>query len=252
MTKLFQKFNTAVKAMALCCDGEDASKSPVAKSEVYNETWMLRMTLAAIHDHEGEFGCADEVLDHIRRTVRVRWISEGGLEPVFEHEGPTWTDAIIGDVKLGDRDKRKVHVVEEVHAGIVIIEAKMGSELSTGVTNSKDYDQFARNIACLAKLLIKSGAESVCERSRVVVIGPDKKWTVDPNGLLEKVIDTIKAQGYKRAYRDGLDENVILRVARKIKDNSRVVTWEDVINALDGDVNRNDLAAFYDAAKSEM
>lgn len=68
-----------------------------------------------------------------------RWISEGGLEPAFKNEGTTWTDAILGDVEIKQGKKRGVGIVDaKMPVGVVIVEAKLGSELADGVTNSKE------------------------------------------------------------------------------------------------------------------
>ena len=62
---LFPKVCNAVRAMAECCT---KSGTPVAKSEVYNETWLLRMVLACIHD------CTEEtfVTHNKRLEIRLR------------------------------------------------------------------------------------------------------------------------------------------------------------------------------------
>ena len=180
--ELFPTIYKAVTAMAECCTN---SGTPIAKSEVYNETWLLRMVLACIHDYNED--CFEaEILKKIHRAVGKRWISEGGMEPAFANEGTTKTDAILGDVRLmgesTDDDekaqtngyKRKVELTDNPgdKPGVVIIEAKMGSQLDKSVTNSKDYDQFARNIACLAKLILKvdESVESVYLKNSAVVV----------------------------------------------------------------------------------
>ena len=147
---LFPKVCNAVRAMAECCI---KSGTPVAKSEVYNETWLLRMVLACIHDCTEEAFVIQnkkigDTLKKIHKAVRQQWISEGGLEPAFRQEGTTWTDAILGNVKISGDNKRGVkYEMRDASTGVIIVEAKMGSELSSGITNSPDYNQAARNIA---------------------------------------------------------------------------------------------------------
>lgn len=189
----------AAKAIALCCN--DDGKSPVAKSEVYNETWMLRLALAFIHDNcDNNINALSDreknALLRIAKAVKRRWISEGGLTPVFKMEGPTWTDAILGnvilakeDVRLAKVEKTKRGVAIDINgfdsdgncAGVIVIEAKMNSDLAPGVTHASDYNQVARNIACLARKVMEYG--TISKESAFFVFAPESKiWNCKIEG----------------------------------------------------------------------
>ena len=250
-TKLFPRFMIAVKAMGLCCETPD---QPVARSEVYNETWMLRLTLAAIHDYEGNFDCADEMkkaaFEAIRAAVRRRWISEGGLEPAFKHEGTTWTDAILGSVKIKDDNKRGIEVDGD-DPGITIVEAKIGSELSPGVTNSPNYNQAARNIACLAQLILKH--QSLHDKCRFLVFAPEKGHVGSGFVNKENVDEIIGAQhnaslkDYSEFFSKDVSNNSeqFDGIVRFIREKSCVIFWDEVIKAMKSWENIAELRAFY-------
>ena len=202
--KLFPYMFDAVRVLEKCCgtassDSESSAfRFPIAKSEVYNETWLLRLVLAFIHDLE--FNCVPQdknetVFLHIRNAVKSQWISEGGLSPVFELEGATWTDAILGNVELSclksdrhsksdKKTKRAIKLSDQDDVGVVIIEAKVGSDLDTGVTHADDYNQVARNIACLARLVMDK--KGMASKSAFVVFAPKSKiegWSEEKNWI---------------------------------------------------------------------
>lgn len=278
--KLFPKMELAVKAMALCCpdkkdDGDktihdDINKSPIARSEVFNETWMLRLTLALIHDCVEGF--EDSTLARIHKAVTKRWISEGGLEPAFEEEGTTWTDAILGDVRLRGEsaannekaktevNKRKIELadISNNNASVVIVEAKMGSELASGITHADDYNQAARNIACLATLLMKTlpnknAGEALAKNSAFYVFAPKSKimeWIKseenpkDPNTMIKHAWETINKQkdardrdgkrgGKNQARTPNVDDIGELEpLVNSIISNSKVISWEEIIESM--------------------
>ena len=274
--KLFPRMELAVKALALCCENKDdgktrcgdAEKSPIARSEVFNETWMLRLTLAAIHDYGEGFchldGKKNDALKRIQEAVQKRWISEGGLEPAFEKEGTTWTDAILGDVRLKGEpsennnktdtasSKRKIELADD-DSGVVIVEAKMGSPLDKSVTNSTDYDQAARNIACLAKLLNEGtkNAEALAKESAFIVFAPETKiqeWEKadnNPDTMIRNAWSTIEKQQRKRDSKRGgiihARESAVERIGdlkslvQSICHNSNVISWEDIIQSMKND-----------------
>lgn len=267
--KMFPRFWEAVEAIAKCCDKD---KPILARSEVYNETWMLRLMLARIYDFNGTFKIdkpKELALNMIRNAVRKNWISEGGLAPAFEKEGTTWTDAILGDVELGeyddgDGDKRKVRFEPKSggecnHQCVVIVEAKMGSTLSRSVTNSADYDQAARNIACLAKLLLDVPSQKV-NGAFFVFMPEDSKKIQEAYEMISNASDTIKKQtDDDRPVGTGKNDKKMISARGYVKDIggkedrfkeivediikpgkpgandkpiSMVLTWDEILNAM--------------------
>lgn len=241
--RLFPKFQKAVEALSECCRTEDGKEiPPIARSEVYNETWMLRLTLALLHDYKGGFKIKNgkkTILEGIRKAVRKRWISEGGLHPAFKHEGPTWADAVIGDIDLGTKMKREIIVkaLDRESTGIIVIEAKIGSKLSKGITHEKqNYNQAARNIACLAKL-VRGQPQN---KNRVssgncgfVVLGPEGKvreW----QGMSEcnKLFESNQSPLLKQIEARSNNDPDFCCDAQKILANSSAISWEEVLDSM--------------------
>jgi len=283
--KLFPLVLKAVQALEDCCDQRDGSETnyPIASSEVYNETWMLRMTLAFLHDYSGDFRCADEkttkALVTTRDLVRRRWISEGGLHPVFEREGPTWTDAIIGDVVAGKeigckKHKRDVDIKMQGddYVGIAVIEAKIGSAPDEGVKHSADYNQVARNIACLAQLVVKQEPKLLEDKysCSFILLGPKdecKSWKGSENykqlitgawKIIEKQTHgRLVEKGKKKLWNDGRlrrkvdmsEEGIFKKIVNKIVLHPHVISWDDIITATQP--RSKDLDNFYQKVLNE-
>ena len=262
--KLFPPTKLAVEAMALCCD--DIDKSPVAPSEVYNETWMLRMMLSFIHDYYVDrIDNQCEELSRIASAVRRNWISEGGLRPVFEKEGPTWADAILGNIKLDDQGETKRGVVvdsDNDKDGVIVIEAKMNSALASGITHASDYNQVVRNIACLAQLVM---GKELAKDSAFFVFAPQSKinvwindWKLGPKYLCgepekcsEKVWEVINGQTRKIKEPSVCDKSECFKQAVKnIVANSKLISWESIIQSFNCD-KRESLKNFYVKTCSE-
>ena len=263
--KLFPLVLNAVQALEACCDKRDGSESnyPIASSEVYNETWMLRMTLAFLHDYSDDFKCVNKettkVLQSMRELVKRRWISEGGLHPVFEREGPTWTDAIIGDVVAGKeiggkKHKRDVDIKMQGddYAGIAVIEAKIGSAPDKGVRHSKYYDQVARNIACLAQLVMKQEPQLLENKCSFILLGPQdecKSWKGSENykQLITGSWNIIKSQmPDRKAKVDDMSEDGMFRkIVAKIVAHSDVISWRTMIEAMKPENGNDELNHFY-------
>ena len=261
--KLFPKMELAVKAMALCCENKDdgktrcgdAEKSPIARSEVFNETWMLRLTLALIHDYDDNKyfrplpndadGKKTEALARIRTAVKRRWISEGGLTAAFENEGATWADAIVGNIKLDDSEAKPkrgvaIDIDESSSKSIVVIEAKMNSALASGITHARDYNQAARNIACLAMLTQKDSA--LAEKSAFIIFAPAKKlekWNKAPQEMIKNTWETIEKQYKEHGRTLQAEESHMKSAVDHIVKNSMAISWEEVIQSMANDQNES-------------
>ena len=262
---LFPKFKAAVEDLSECCSTEAGCEiPPIAKSEVFNETWMLRLTLALLHDYEGNFNIENKknnILKGIQKAVRKRWVSEGGLHPAFKREGPTWADAVIGDIDLGHKMKREiivdttniVDVTDEELTGIIVIEAKIGSKLKKGITHDDNYNQAARNIACLAKLVRDQPQSKIrvsISNCGFVVLGPKEKvraWQgmSECNELFEPGSSTLLKQIKARSNNDP----DFCGDVQKILANSSAISWEEVLDSMlcqcPSDDNLRYLANFY-------
>jgi hypothetical protein len=70
-------------------------------------------------------------------------------------ESHTHADGVTGHFKIGQSSKGELTLLKNARQ-FVVIEAKMGSKLSDGVSHANFYNQAARNIACMAEVLRRS------------------------------------------------------------------------------------------------
>jgi hypothetical protein len=76
------------------------------------------------------------------------------LDPLGE--GFTNADAVIGHFDFRASTKAGLQLSSDVRQ-FVVVEAKMFSNLSLGTKNASNYDQAARNVACMADAIAQSG-----------------------------------------------------------------------------------------------
>lgn len=120
---------------------------------LYNEGWMLRLVLDWFanrppHDHPLSF------------APGANWFSEALLPSQFFAnrrgdplaEGWTHADGVIGHVAIGEGALANTKLKPDA-TQFVVTEAKLSSPLSPGVKNAPDYDQAARNVACMAQVI---------------------------------------------------------------------------------------------------
>ncbi len=132
------------------CAGKSSKFPPTL---IYNEGWLLRLVLDWFSSHP--------VLDHLLAfSENARCFSEALLPSPFlprhkgDHLGETWThaDGVIGHFQIDGDHKAKISLLPNA-TQFVVLEAKLMSGFSTGVKNALDYDQAARNVACIAEVL---------------------------------------------------------------------------------------------------
>ncbi len=114
------------------------------------------------------------------------------------------------------------------------------------MTHSPNYNQAARNIACLAKLILPY--ENLHENCRFLVFSPnvDNKGKVDKNYITEETIDNIiKDQKGKRNFKSISDKGTFYNVVESIRENSRVIFWEDIIESMPFSNDKTELSKFY-------
>jgi hypothetical protein len=123
----------------------------------YNEGWLLRLVV--------DWFSRTPQADHaIKFASGARWFSEALLPSQFlaRHKGDAlaegWThaDAVIGHVTIGTRALANTQLSNNA-SQFIVVEAKLFSRLSPGVTRARDFDQAARNVACMAEVLSRAG-----------------------------------------------------------------------------------------------
>jgi hypothetical protein len=142
--------HSAVSEILSRCGTETSVLPP---TQLYNEGWLLRLVLDWLDRHR-------EFEHPLSFMPGARWYSEALLPSRFMPrtrgdklaETFTHADGLVGhfDIASGTRGDARVRRGAEQ---LVVIEAKLGSGLSSGTKNALNYDQAARNVACIAHML---------------------------------------------------------------------------------------------------
>lgn len=133
------------------CATRDLTTMP--PTELYNEGWLLRLALDWSSNHPGTL----DALDVPKGTC---WYSEAFLPSPFLPrtrgdrlaESYTHADGAVGHFTIGGSGAGDL-VLDPQATHFVVLEAKLGSRLSSGTSNAPGYDQAARNVACMAQVL---------------------------------------------------------------------------------------------------
>ncbi|MBW8011468.1 MAG: hypothetical protein FVQ83_09540 [Chloroflexi bacterium] len=122
-------------------------------TDLFNEGWLLRLVIDWFSKHaiqENPFSFMES----------SHWFSEASLPSAFLRrtggdnlaEAHTKADGVIGHITIGNGTKTELSLLPTA-SQFMVLEAKIFSKLSTGVTNAKYFDQAARNVACIAEVL---------------------------------------------------------------------------------------------------
>jgi hypothetical protein len=138
----------------LCIAHSDDRKFPA--TIFYNEGWLLRLVL--------DWFSRQPVVGHpLDFSSGARWFSEALLPSQFLPrvrgdrlaEGWTHADGIIGHITIGNGALANAALAKDA-SQFIVTEAKLFAPLSPGVTNARDFDQAARNVACIAEMLCRA------------------------------------------------------------------------------------------------
>lgn len=142
-------------------------------TEIYNECWLIKLVLhqsSAIPDINFPLGF----------LPGSSWFSEALLPTAFKPriqgdplgEGRTNADGVIGQIQIGIKGKADLELQEGV-TQFTVVEAKVGAPFSKDTKKTKDYDQVARSVACVAEVLNQAGIiPSSLEYLDFIVLAP--------------------------------------------------------------------------------
>jgi len=140
---------------------------------------------------------------------------------------------VIGHIELYEKTKRGLKLQEDANQ-FIVVESKLNSPLQAGVKNSPEYDQAARNVACMAESLKRANrSASTVESLGFFVISPEAKIEGHKQ-LLDR--DSIK-QKIDQRINEYPDEDRDLLVQWKLewldplteRMEPKCDTWEEVI-----------------------
>ncbi len=130
----------------------------------------------------------------------------------------------------------------------MVTEAKLGSPLSAGTKNAPDYDQAARNVACMAHMLELARVDvATVARLGFYVIAPERQIKagvfgnlVTRAGIARKVAARIaQYQGQWDAWFAGTFEPMLQRI------DLSVLSWESILAVLPNDEEGAGIREFY-------
>lgn len=237
------------RLLELLRTSENTETSRFPPTEVFNEGWMLRLTLDAVQ----RLGLTGHPFSfHAQAT----WFSEALLSSPFRPrqrpddlaEGFTNADAVIGHFVFRPDTATGLRLLPDGRQ-FVVIEAKMFSNLSTRTTNAPAYDQAARNVACMAETIRQSGKKvSEFDDLGFLVVAPAREQRGRPDTNLEACMDpgSIKSAVRRRISRyeaksrpeakelKEWEESVFLPLVDRLVEMRRlaVLSWEDCFEAI--------------------
>jgi hypothetical protein len=138
------------------------------------------------------------------------WFSEALLPTAFKArfrgdrlaESRTHADGVIGHLLIGAKAKADFELLPDARQ-LTVIEAKIGSPLSSGIRKAPYFDQAARNIACMAEALARGHVDPASlKRLDFIVLAPRysiEKGTfaeeMQPSSIRSKVMRRVSAYG---------------------------------------------------------
>jgi len=202
---------------------------------LFNKEWMLRLLL-------GWFASPLHPAHPLSPASGAKWYSEGLLASRFvgdgrsdpRAEGFTRSDGVIGHFHLESGERGDV-LLDAGATQFVVIEAKLGSALSLGTKNAPNFDQAARNVACMAHLLevSKIRPESLTTLS-FHVLAPAKRIKqgifskqLEKEGIRNKVRH--RAGSFGTAHRSWITSWFEPALARM---TISALSWEELISAI--------------------
>jgi hypothetical protein len=225
-----------VKSLLERCGTPDTVLPP---TDLYNEGWMLRLVLDWLHRnrHKNDGIC-------LPFPDGAEWYSEALLPSAFFArsqgdklaESRTHADGVIGDFSIGDNGKGDLALRTDARC-FVVVEAKMFSKLSPGVTNARYYNQAARNVACIAELVGLAGLlPDDFGTLGFFVVAPQSQIEdgifseyMTRDSIMETVARRVAEYGGEK---DDWRDRRFIPVAKRA--SIKTVSWEEIISGISG------------------
>jgi len=211
----------------------DPKKPNFRPTEIYNENWLIKIILNQASTIDDD----DHPLGFLPGST---WYSEGQMPTVFKSryrgdplgESRTHADGVIGDIRIGEKAKVDLELDRKARQ-FTVIEAKIGAGLSSGTKNAPDFDQAARNVACMAEVMNRAKVNPPqLDRLNFIVLAPGYSIA---GGIFSKEMkrSSIQAKVRRRvlAYEGKLDwwyANTFEPVMDKIQVHT--LSWGEVID----------------------
>lgn len=235
--------NNIIKQIIDSCHN-DPPKTNIRPTIFYNEGWLTRLLVEMSLETKIKLGSID--------FSKINyWYSEGLLSSPFLGkgkplgEGYTHADMTLGDFSVGtQQDPMRSEISLCGDTGVFgVIEAKLGSKLSSGTKNASYYDQASRTLACIA-YITRTSHHSLF----FTVVAPDsktqsiKKQVALPR-MLANISDRFDAYVKNNPGKAALKKQV---VSRAQKCTCSVISFETWISLLKGHPAYTSLVEFKD------
>lgn len=235
----------------------DKPDSNIPPTLLYNEGWMLRIILQQIKDK----GIIHE--DLLFPDNNIDWFSEALLPSPFfartrgDSLSESWThaDGVVGKFEIGKKDTGGL-TLKDSSDFFYVTEAKMYSKLSTGTKNADNYNQAARNVACIAKLIYDNKTIQIDNFKKLAfyVILPEEQIKLEPTFKSFTDKDNIKITIKNRISHypvgDAKKGDIFDWIYSNLncfidKLDVKLITWEELVEKS----NDSTIKAFYEKCK---
>ena len=204
-------------------------------TEIYNENWLLKLILHQI----AVYGKKPFPLAFNPGSI---WFSEAQLPTAFKAryrgdplaEARTNADGVIGHITIGKFGKTDLELKPD-SSQFTVVEAKIASQLSSGIRNARYFNQAARNIACMAEVFRQANINpSTLERVEFILLAPQsaiEKGVFLAQMKLENIYSVVKQRVFE--YDGQLDHwysEWFESTANEIQIST--ISWEHVIEYL--------------------
>lgn len=219
----------------------DKPDSNIPPTLLYNEGWMLRIILQQIKEKR---------IVHDDLTFPnddIDWYSEALLPSPFLartrgdnlSESYTHADGVVGKFKIGKKETGDLSLKDSCDF-FYVTEAKMYSKLSTGTKNAENYNQAARNVACIAKLIFDSKCSQITDFKKLgfyVLLPEDQIKTehsftsfTDKDNIKTAIKNRISHYPTDDINKKGIFDWLDLNLNGFIdKLEVKLITWEDLV-----------------------
>lgn len=224
-----------LEAISRILDQCSSTNSVLPPTELFNEGWMLRLLLDWFDRYRS--------FNHpLAFAPGARWYSEALLPSKFlatfmgdlKAESYTHADGIIGHFTVASGKKGDAVLLSGAEQ-FIVIEAKIVSSLSAGTKHAPTYDQAARTVACMARMLEKANVNpGSLDQLAFYVLAPDAQIKagifadlVTHLSIKGKVQDRVRPYG---GIHDAWFNDLFLPTLQRIVIG--VLSWENILNAL--------------------
>ncbi len=230
--------NVALKTIYSLLDTAVTSESRFPPTLLYNEGWLLRLVLSA----------AEQGVPCLPFTFHpcARWFSEALLASAFLPryrgdrfaEAYTHADGVIGQFRFAPDSKAGLSL-DPAGSQFAVLEAKVFSALSKGTTRAPEFDQAARNVACMAETIRRAGAPvDAWDCLAFCVLAPRQQVDagvfaplLTKDSIRSKILSRIAAyEDDRRVELDSWYADWVSRVLDRIQ--IHCLSWETIIDSI--------------------